>query len=342
MTTFSEYEKMPTSLKKLGLTEKDLSLMEKLKWVVTEKVHGANFSISFDKQQLQYAKRKDYLKWEDDFFAFQLAVAEIEDAIIRLFESLSHNLEADKYIVYGELFGGSYPHPDVIPDKNVQAIQTGIYYAPTIHFYAFDIAIVKQNKKLYLDYETAIAYFLKFGILHAKPLFIGKLNEALNYNIRINTTIPKQLNLPELCDNIIEGIVIKPYNQTNQDSITTRPILKIKNPEFEEQNQFHEARKWSFQSTVISKSEQLSFIVEDLRNYITTNRLQNAISKIGAPDATNKQRMTDIETEFTQDILATFNEDNNNLLNELSEEQNQWIQERIKYEITRTISTQNK
>lgn len=35
---------MPDSLKKIGLNERDMLKMEKLKWVVTEKIHGANFS----------------------------------------------------------------------------------------------------------------------------------------------------------------------------------------------------------------------------------------------------------------------------------------------------------
>ncbi len=37
MSDFSGYEKMPDSLKKAGLNENDLSKLDKLKWVVTEK-----------------------------------------------------------------------------------------------------------------------------------------------------------------------------------------------------------------------------------------------------------------------------------------------------------------
>lgn len=46
------------------------SQMEKLKWVVTEKVHGANFSFFYENGNLKFAKRKDYLNWTDDFLAF--------------------------------------------------------------------------------------------------------------------------------------------------------------------------------------------------------------------------------------------------------------------------------
>ena len=58
MSEFSGYEKMPNSLKKLGLNERDLSQLDKLKWVVTEKIHGANFSFVYENGSLKYAKRK--------------------------------------------------------------------------------------------------------------------------------------------------------------------------------------------------------------------------------------------------------------------------------------------
>ncbi len=72
MSDFSAYEKMPNSLKKLGLNESGYSELEKLKWVVTEKVHGANFSFVYEAGKLKFAKRKEYLSWNDDFFGFQL------------------------------------------------------------------------------------------------------------------------------------------------------------------------------------------------------------------------------------------------------------------------------
>ncbi|MPT34813.1 MAG: 2'-5' RNA ligase [Flavobacterium sp.] len=336
MSEFSGYEKMPNSLKKLGLSEKDFSEMEKLKWVVTEKVHGANFSFSYENGTLRFAKRKDYLQWNDDFFGFQLVVNKLENNILRLFEQLSNAIPGEKYMVYGELFGGKYPHPEVDPIANLQAIQTGVYYTPDIAFCAFDIAIENESgSKYYLDYETAVGYFEQFDIFFAKPLLIGKFAEAMNFNIRINSTIPKALQLPELQDNLIEGVVIKPYNQVDQNR---RPIVKLKNPEFDEEEKFHEAEKWSFVPTVTSRTEDLSFIVAELRHYITQNRLQSAISKIGTLDRTNTLRVADIKAEFLEDVLVDFNENNNHLLNELAPDEKAWIVERVRFEIHKMIT----
>lgn len=343
MSEFSGYEKMPSSLKKLGLNEKDFSEMEKLKWVVTEKVHGANFSFVYENGTLKFAKRKEYLKWTDDFFGFQLVVNKIEDTILSLFEHLSNEVTGEKYIVYGELFGGKYPHPEVNAIKDLNAIQTGVYYTPAIEFCAFDIAIEKKgsDSKYYLDYETSLNYFKQFGIFHAKPLFIGKFTEALNFNTRINSTIPKEFELPELKDNLIEGVVIKPFNQIDQSTLFTRPIVKLKNAEFDEEDKFHEAEKWSFIPDVSSKTEDLSFIMEELRNYITQNRLKSAISKIGQLDSNNPMRISEIKTEFLNDVLIDFNENNNDLLNDLLPGEKEWIIERVDFEINKMITAAN-
>lgn len=338
MSEFSGYEKMPNNLKKLGLSESDFSKMEKLKWVVTEKVHGANFSFVYENGSLKFAKRKEYLNWSDDFFGFQLVVSKLENNILRLFEKLSSDIAAEKYIIYGELFGGKYPHPEVEPVKDIHAIQTGVYYTPDIEFCAFDIAIETDgsDSKYYLDYESSVAYFDEFKIFYAKPLLIGKFNEAMNFNIRINSAVPKEFNLPELQNNLIEGVVIKPFDQKDH-AIFSRPIIKLKNPEFDEEEKFHEAEKWSFIPNVSSKTEELSFIVDELRNYVTQNRLKSAVSKIGTLDLNNHSRVSEIKKEFLEDVITDFNENNDNLLNDLSPDDQAWIVERINSEINKMI-----
>ncbi len=276
MSTFSEYEKMPENFNQYGQNEKLVKDMNKLKWVVTEKVHGANFSFVYQNKNLQFAKRKDLLKWNDDFFGFQSVISKIETQIISLFEQLSFDFKADKYIVYGELFGGHYPHQDVVPEPNVQAIQTGVYYTPEISFCAFDIAFVKEGKKEYLDYDLTVSYFEKFSVFHAKILFSGKLNEALEFNKRISSTIPGLLNLPLIEDNLIEGIVVKPLRHNGLIQNDERPVIKLKNAEFKEQK-FHQAQNWSYIPEVSSHSEELTFLIEDLRIYITENRLNSVL-----------------------------------------------------------------
>lgn len=317
----------------MGLSEKALHELEKVKWAVTEKVHGANFSFVYENRSLGFAKRKDFLKWADDFFGFQNVAMALENNIMELFEQLSLDVKAERYILYGELFGGKYPHPEVKPDEQVQAIQTGVYYSPSISFCAFDLAVESGEQKHYLDYEAAIGYFERFGIFYAKPLFTGRFNEALNFNTRISSTIPSQLGLPELDANLIEGVVIKPMNHSKLKELSERPILKLKNAEFDEEKKFHEAEKWSYIPEVRSQSEELSFIVEEMSNYINRNRLDSVLSKTGTLKLDDPGRLREIKADFLQDILTDF-ELEHQLWNELSEAEKQWIEKRISAGIT--------
>lgn len=338
MSDFSEYEKMPENFNQLGQNEKLVKDMNKLKWAVTEKVHGANFSFVYQNKALHFAKRKDFLKWTDDFFGFQTVVNKIENQIISLFEQLSTDYKADKYIIYGELFGGHYPNENVMPAPNVQAIQTGVYYAPAVGFCAFDIAFENDGKKQYVDYERAVSYFETFSVFHAKILFSGKLNEALEFNTRINSTIPALLNLPPINKNLIEGIVVKPLKHSGLTENDERSVIKLKNAEFKEQK-YNQAEKWSYIPDISSNSEQLTFLIDDLRNYITENRLNSVLSKTGAIDFKNGQRMEQIRNEFIDDTLLDFNVQNDKILDEITAAQREWIVNRITPEILSLIET---
>jgi Rnl2 family RNA ligase len=276
MNHLSEYEKMPSGLKELVPDELTFYRLNKLDWVVTEKVHGANFRFIYQDKKLQFGKRKELLSWTDDFFGFQTMVVRLERQIIELLEQVQLEYNSKKIIVYGELFGGTYPHSGVPVNSNISAIQTGIFYSPNIEFYAFDISIENENPsvKCYLDYQKALSYFENFNILHASPLKLGKLSEVLNFDLRMETTIPQYLNLPAINGNFIEGIVIKPFNYSPTALFEIRPIIKIKNPEFEENRKFHQAQKWSYKTNIVSFSQDLDFLLDYLRNYITENRLR--------------------------------------------------------------------
>ena len=316
------------------MTEKDLKSLAREDWIVTEKVHGANFSFIYEDNQLQYAKRKELLAWSDDFFGFQLVVEEIEHKLYNLFESIKANHPFKKCTVYGELFGGSYPHSEVRPDKRVSAIQTGVYYSPTIRFYAFDIALEPADStdyRYYLDYNTATELFETCDLFYAKPLFTGKLHKALKFDIAFDSTLPKCLGLPPIEDNLVEGVVVKPLSSpmVSTDKGFVRPILKIKNKKFSEEHKFHEARKWSFIPDKPSKKDELDFLLPELIRFVTLNRLHNTISKVGRFDPDNKSRTEIIKQMYMDDVFCSFNEANNDFLDDLDLGQKDWLRNRL-------------
>lgn len=325
------YEKIPENPNQWNLTESDYRNFKKTDWVVTEKIHGANFGIVTDGSQVKFAKRKEFLDSGEDFFGYQL----LQDKLIVQINQIFQILQVEKnnlyqLFIYGELFGGEYPHPEVNPVPGIQAIQTGVYYSPRIEFCAFDIAIIENannGNKIYLDYDKALRLFEKVKMMAAKPLFIGKYEEAAAYNIEFESTIPAILNLPPLLQvNKAEGVVIKPvksiYIETCKDRI--RPIIKRKIPEFAEDKRYHQSQKWTYNHTAIQKKE-LSFedeLCQEMLNLVTVTRLDNVISKFGrvtakAKDIEKQQQLVDL---LETDVLESFKEEYESIFNALSSE----------------------
>ncbi len=319
--SFFAYEKIAEKLNSLDLEANELKKIYQLKWVATEKIHGANFSIGIGKEgNISYNKRKEVLNWNDDFFAFQIAVEKIGDKLQKIYRLAQKNFDFEMLIIYGELFGGEYPHPDVNPDKRVQAIQTGIYYAPSIEFCAFDLATVNQNgQKIYIDYEKAMRIFQETDFFHAIPLLAGSLNEVLNFDIKIDSTIPKRLGLPPLANkNTIEGIVVKPLNNLPSffEHGNQRPVLKIKNQQFKESDEYTQAQKWSYIPQ--NFEEEISLLMPEILSFLNENRLNSTVSKIGALDKQNPERIAQISQLLLEDVLESFTENYGNLLDDIS------------------------
>lgn len=49
-----------------------------------------------------------------------------------------------------------------------------------------------------MDYEVAMEILEANSVSYLKPLFVGKMNDALNYDLKFDSTLPKILGLPAL------------------------------------------------------------------------------------------------------------------------------------------------
>jgi Rnl2 family RNA ligase len=335
MWAFTSYEKIAESATGWNLDASGERSLSKLQWVVTEKIHGANFCFVTDGQVIRCANRKKFLEVGDSFFSYQTLLGSLGEKVKQIFGVIKGKYPKTSYIfIYGELFGGCYPHPEVIADNAVQAIQTGVYYSPTINFCAFDIAIENIDENLgknfdsnldhqreirnYLDYGEVVEILEGVNIFYAKPLLIGSYHQALNFSIGFESTIPQQLNLPAIEGNKAEGVVIKPiksiYIDTPKGKI--RPILKIKIPEFNEDKRFSQAEKWVEEkgNNSLSEVDKLDLLKWEAFNLITENRLQNAISKIGP---FNSRELFNL---FVEDVMEELKENQGHLLLELTED----------------------
>lgn len=95
-------------------------------WICMEKVHGANFSFITNGKQIECCRRNALLAEHETFYNFQTVREKYKNAIFGLFDSIQkmHEAKVDQIQVYGELFGGIYPH-EKVEDLGLLHVQKG-------------------------------------------------------------------------------------------------------------------------------------------------------------------------------------------------------------------------
>ena len=292
MKTFYKYQKISDKTSSYNLNKADNKLFgSKTKWVVTEKIHGANFSISYASSTIKFAKRTGYLEDGEWFYNYHL----IKPKLIKNIEKISQILNQTNFVVYGELFGGFYPENPNTFDRTqrinsqgvsvlpveLRAIQEGIYYSPDIQYCVFDIGLINPAGSIeFVDYTQVISCIGQTELLYAKPLVIDTFDNVIKYPTQWNSTIPESLGLKPMKPNtnIAEGIVCKPVCG-NKITEGNRCIIKIKNVQFKEISE-------EFDLAQVSNSWQ--FV---LGNLICQNRLNAVLSKLGQLNKSNVQEV---------------------------------------------------
>jgi len=284
-------------------------------YVILEKVHGANLSYyTNDGQQFYAAKRSGQVKPDEQFYNCQAILEQILPNLKAIWTDLkTENDNLEQLTIFGEVIGGSYPHPEVKRNPKALKVQKGIFYSPDNVFFAFDIVI---NAHHYLDTDKATELFEKHDLLHAPILFRGSLEACLNHPNDFDSNVPTQLGLPQISPNIVEGVIIKPLKTLYMNN-GTRVIMKNKN------------EKWSEKSTFkkdIEPAEPLPEKVlklqEAIATYVTENRLNNVLSKEGEVTHKDFGRILGL---FNKDVIEDFNKDFASHLNELEKKERKLI-----------------
>ncbi|MDO9566528.1 MAG: RNA ligase family protein [Candidatus Desulfaltia sp.] len=296
---FRKYFDIENSYRKKFL---DILAVEKLDegaFVVQEKAHGANLSFWYDGKDLKSAKRSGFIK--DNFYDYMPVESKNRERVKKLYAILKKEgrdfSELAELAVYGELVGGTYPHKDVEKDTSATRIQKGIFYTPHNEFYAIDVAIDGQL----LDVDKFNQVMEKAGFLYAKTIFRGTFEECLKYSNSFPSQISVWLGLPELEDNICEGVVIKSVIPKFL-SDTTRVILKNKNERWAEKAKTRDRPK----KPQMTLSEKGGELFNEMESLITENRLRNVLSKTGPIGQKEFGKLTQL---FSKDILDDFFKD---------------------------------
>lgn len=268
--------------------------LNKKEWMVHEKIHGANFCFITNGQEVVCAKRTGLLA-EEKFYDFQNLLKAFNKKVLNTWNYIKKcNSKTQVLYLYGEFFGGCYPHKDVLK-LNVPRINTGVAYSPFHYFCLFDVRIKIGRLYTFLDWIPFETLCKKNEWLYPKELFAGSLYDCLDFETRIDSNIPRFFNLPAVEPNIIEGVVIRP----TEDSWigNERVIIKKKNYEFREVERTQKKNRVN-QCRVLSDAYKR--LEQKISCYINKNRLENVISKIGP---FNIKIIGKINGMFAKDVL---------------------------------------
>mmetsp|Transcript_43454 Transcript_43454/g.70415 ORF Transcript_43454/g.70415 Transcript_43454/m.70415 type:complete len:402 (-) Transcript_43454:87-1292(-) len=351
---FSKYDKMAESSGSVGASAGH-SCADC--YVVTEKVHGANFCMiaafcedgafaaDSSSAQVLFAKRTAILGCSEDaedFYSCRSSgllrtLAPCAEALLRRraraeAQSGDTSTRVVAVHIYGELFGGRYPHLEVPAVQGLKPVQVGVWYSPNLKFMAFDVAIEEETREhrqeAAADPSARQRRFLNFGearelckhcdILFAGPLFTGTLAECLDQPVEFVTTLPARLGLPPLeCQNLAEGLVVRPIQEPflrSSPAISSgkeshRGLFKRKIPAFSErryQNDDWRKGKAGGGFTVAVSDEELARM--EVLALVTEQRLANVLSKIGRIDPSNKPACIQLLEDFKADVQEELGE----------------------------------
>eukprot|EP01102_Stenamoeba_stenopodia_P016441 TRINITY_DN5751_c0_g1_i2.p1 TRINITY_DN5751_c0_g1~~TRINITY_DN5751_c0_g1_i2.p1 ORF type:complete len:413 (+),score=116.85 TRINITY_DN5751_c0_g1_i2:188-1426(+) len=329
-------------------------------WIALEKVHGSNFCFVVgekkgDKQVIEIvgARRNAVMQDCETFFGWQGVRDKLQHKLRALFASAKqfakeNDLSEVRAIsVFGELFGGIYPHKDV-EDLGHQFLQKGVYYSAEVDFYAFDMELhfYGDEPSQWMNYSDAMKLLRRCAILYAIPLIQGSLARMFVFEIaKRDSVLPEQLGLPKLDKNQIEGIVIKcattvfKKGYRGDSTRHLRAIWKRKNPKFEEVNPKVGPTKWE---TI--RDERLRSIErchEELaRRVENDNRLNAVISKLGVLTLENRSTIAEALAEdalkdYVKDVenpwgtIQSESDDQKKIISALKSRANSFVMEQL-------------
>lgn len=285
---------------------KDVIGDSKIPWVVMEKIHGANFQVTYDELGLHCGKRTSYLEATDNFYGFINALPEgIIEKIRRIYEKYDHQ----PVRLFGELFGGRYDadhkHKDLVKKLCPKCVQREVQYSPFNHVLFYDVAVGTR----FLCWKEIEALVKEFGlgagnIQFEQPLMIrsATIDDILKTDNLFESVIYKTdlayEELPPIADNVCEGIVIKPYEQEYITRRGNRVIIKSKNEKFSE-------RKRREKPADPEHDRLIADISAPLIEYVTENRFNAVFSK----DIWTKKDLGKFLQAYMQDLLRDAEKD---------------------------------
>ena len=278
-------------------------------WVAREKIHGTNFSIIITKDTVTCAKRTGPILEAEDFFGYEIILKKYDKSIKALQDTMK-NMTTESYQLFGEFAGGG--------------IQKGVNYGEK-DFYVFDCLVKTPGGIVeYSDDYILTAFCNVFGFKMAPLLGRGKFDDLIQMSNMLDVVVNdynkladsdlEAANLKEWPvivseDNIAEGYVLKPcYPKFFPNG--SRVAIKCKNSKFSEKSKSDKLIKAKVELTEADQTCLSAFT-----EYVTINRVNNVISKIGTVTTKDFGRvlgltMKDILEEAAREEVVLTSADN--------------------------------
>lgn len=259
--------------------------LDKQQYIVTEKVHGANFSfhISMDSNltvDIKCAKRSGWIEDGEKFFNYKSVLEKYRNRLENIFDAVSDDCE--ELVIFGELYGGN--------------IQSGMCYQEDQDFIAFDMKIDGAPVDKLTMFNALQTYDIPCVPLLGK---FDTLQEALNFNESFDSLLIREGFSGEEKHKEAEGVVIEPVTPSWFPN-GSRVYFKKKTKRFLEKG----GNKIKKEPEALPK--ELESILTTSFEYINEPRFQSVCSKIGEVTIKDIGKVMGL---MTQDILLDMQKD---------------------------------
>ena len=281
-----------------------------IKYGCFRKIDGSNVQLEIDQDgHFKAGSRNQELDLQKEDFNGLRHVLERDKLEVKIRAmkhgySVTQGIDEDKFsfIVFGELYGGLYRHPDVQRDKDAQRIQGRIDYSPSNHWIAFDaVAVLQDGTEKWLDLDLLSKLCSENAVDYQIEDFSGTLDECLAFSpVFIDDTGHRLFGLPIIENNFAEGVVIKPYVYLEVGALHQRVIIKNKNPRYKERIKATKAATKAAGANLLPlEAEWLGKLCE----FMNDSRAMSAKSKLGS-----NAEFGEIMQEATRDAISEFKE----------------------------------
>lgn len=256
--------------------------------LATPKLHGSNVQLFYSRDGvLKYGRRGAFLDASDDHYGARAAGADLELDVKmpELFARLAAANEGLAAVaVFGEVYGGSYPHPSVPAVKPARKpVQKRVWYATRIRIAGFDVRLdFADGRRHFLPFDDAKAACDAEGIPFVPVAKRGTLAEVCQWAVdhaaddALAHYNPEGLPLMAPGKNTGEGFVVRFAQEVACGS--DRAVAKIKSPAFAEITEAPPKRDPAAAAAALDPAEQLARDIA--AKYMNVNRAAAVASRL--------------------------------------------------------------